>query len=245
VIAIGGIPGSGTHTIFTTPSSLLTRWPSADSQPGKTTLAKTITARLNALNASSQTQPFVSSISTSNPPTPVAAFLPMDGYHLPRAALSAFPDPVTAHFRRGAEFTFDGAAFLALVKRLRAPITPDTRAILAPSFDHAVKDPVADDIAISPTHRIIVIEGNYVCLSRRPWLDAGRLMDELWFVNVRREVARARLVRRHIAAGICKDAEEAGQRADDNDLLNGDEILRERVDLSEEIESREDDFWIV
>jgi len=36
------------------------------------------------------------------------------------------PDPVTAHARRGAAFTFDGDSFLALVTRLRAPIAAET-----------------------------------------------------------------------------------------------------------------------
>jgi len=60
------------------------------------------------------------------PTSPIAAFVPMDGYHLTRAQLSAMPDAATAHARRGAAFTFDGASFLALVAALRAPVAPET-----------------------------------------------------------------------------------------------------------------------
>lgn len=84
----------------------------------------------------------------------------MDGYHLTRAQLDAMPDPATAHARRGAEFTFDGEAFLQLVRRLREPLRDDTPTIFAPSFDHAVKDPKEDDIPVERTHRIVVLEGN-------------------------------------------------------------------------------------
>ena len=84
----------------------------------------------------------------------------MDGYHLTRAQLDALPDPATAHARRGAEFTFDGAGFLKLVEALRAPLGPTSPTVFAPSFDHAVKDPKEDDIAVLASQRIVVFEGN-------------------------------------------------------------------------------------
>jgi pantothenate kinase len=84
----------------------------------------------------------------------------MDGFHLTRAQLDAMPDPVTAHSRRGAAFTFDGEGFLRLVQRLREPLTDATTTVFAPSFDHAVKDPKENDIAVGRTHRIVVLEGN-------------------------------------------------------------------------------------
>ncbi|MCJ1412826.1 hypothetical protein MMC19_006925 [Ptychographa xylographoides] len=203
---------------------------------GKTTLAQTITARLNALAAHS--------------PTPPAAFLPMDGFHFSRAALSAFPDPITAFARRGAAFTFDAPAFLALVRRLRAPIVSTADASIqatptyyAPSFDHARKDPVADDIALPPSARIIILEGNYLSLDRGEWAEAAALMDDLWFVEVPEEVARTRLVERHVRTGVARDREEAGRRADENDLVNGREIVASRVLVDEVVRSVEDGAW--
>lgn len=65
----------------------------------------------------------------------------MDGYHFSRRQLDALPDPVSAHARRGAEFTFDGEAFLKLVTELRKPVCPETQTLFAPSFDHSRKDP--------------------------------------------------------------------------------------------------------
>ena len=100
---------------------------------GKTTLAAIVSTRLNELHA--QQSP-----GTSNS-SPLSAFLPMDGYHLSRRQLDALPDPVSAHARRGAEFTFDGESFLTLVKKLREPLCPETQTLFAPSFDHAMKDP--------------------------------------------------------------------------------------------------------
>lgn len=154
------------------------------------------------------------------------------------------PDPVTAHARRGAEFTFDGAAFLRLVQRLREPLTPTSGPVYAPSFDHAVKDPRPDDIAVLPSHRVVVFEGLYVALDREPWSGAAALMDELWFVEVDFEVARRRLARRHVAAGISPNADAADQRAVENDLPNGREIMAARLPVHEVIVSREDGSWV-
>ena len=167
----------------------------------------------------------------------------MDGYHLTRAQLSAMPDPTTAHARRGAAFTFDSTAFLHLVQRLREPLCPETATFYAPSFDHAVKDPVADDIAIHPTARVVVFEGNYLSLGQGDWAVAAKLMDELWFVEVDFAVARERLVARHVKAGIAKNEEEARKRADENDLVNGKEIVEQRLHVDEVVVSREDDEW--
>lgn len=167
----------------------------------------------------------------------------MDGYHLSRTQLDALPDPVNAHARRGAAFTFDGDSFLTLVKKLREPLCPESRTLFAPSFDHAKKDPVADDIAIAPSMRIIIFEGNYLSLNKSPWKDAAELMDELWFVDVDFAVARKRLVHRHVKAGIAKDEEEAARRADENDLVNGKEIIEERLDVQEVIQSLQDESW--
>jgi len=189
----------------------------------------------------------------------------MDGYHLTRAQLSALPDPATAHARRGAEFTFDGAAFLSLVKRLRA-VSPQPRdrprsaaeviipeadgsggeIIYAPSFDHSIKDPVENSIPIlpPPAHRIVVIEGIYVLLDKSPWREAAEMMDLRVFVRVDGETARRRLVRRHLAAGIAATEEEADKRARENDLVNGEMIERLLLEVDEVVESREDVGWV-
>ncbi|KAI9814969.1 MAG: hypothetical protein M1832_005608 [Thelocarpon impressellum] len=211
LIAVSGVPGSG-----------------------KTTLAKTVCARLNALHLSS---------SDEAPLDPIAVAVPLDGYHLTRAQLSAMPNPATAHARRGAAFTFDGRAFLTLVTLLREYVRPSTPTIYAPSFDHARKDPVAADIAIPPSTRIVVFEGNYLSLARPPWSDAAALMDDLWFVDVDFVVARRRLVARHVRTGIAADEAAADRRVTENDLVNGAEILSERLPDVHVVTSHEDEAW--
>ena len=205
---------------------------------GKTTLAAKVVARVNEMWRES-------SPGLSSEPG-VATFLPMDGYHLTRAQLDAMPDSSMAHARRGAAFTFDAPAFLKLVKKLREPLCPETGTIYAPSFDHAVKDPIENDIPIAASSRIVIFEGLYLSLGTAApeWKEAALMMDELWFVDVTEQVAKERLIKRHVASGISPNEEAAAKRAEENDLVNGRQINEGRLDVHEMIYSREDSEWL-
>jgi len=93
-----------------------------------------------------------------------------------------FRDPELAFRRRGAPFTFDAEAVVELVKTLKnMPVTTGEEPevlIYAPSFDHAVKDPVQGAISISSRNRIIIIEGNYTLLNQSPWNEIAELSKE-------------------------------------------------------------------
>lgn len=86
-------------------------------------------------------------------------------------------------------------------------------------------DPVENDIVICPSHRLVVLEGNYIHLIVPPWDEATHLLDERWFIWVDCGVARARIIQRHLIAGIAKSQEEAAKRFDENDWPNGIYVL--------------------
>jgi pantothenate kinase len=123
-------------------------------------------------------------------------------------------------------------------------------AVWAPGFDHAAKDPVERAVRVGPEQRVVVLEGNYVLLQppssstdSPAWAQAAALLDERWFVSVDEEAAGARLVARHVAAGITAGEDEAWARVRGNDLPNGRVIVRGRGDVDEEVVSREDGSW--
>lgn len=145
-----------------------------------------------------------------------AVVLPQDGYHYYRAELAQFKDPEQAFARRGAPFTFNAKAFVDTVKRIRT----ENGTILAPSFDHRLKDPVENDIVIAADCQVVFIEGNYVLLTEEPWGELRQLVDDSWFVTGVDLEIRARLIKRHLEAGICADEKEAAERADGSDMLN-------------------------
>ena len=156
--------------------------------------------------------------SPSSTPESRAILVGLDGWHLTRAQLDSMPDPKLAHDRRGSHWTFDAHSYVSFIRELKEPLSPGaTTTTTAPSFDHAAKDPCPHAISILPGHRIIIIEGLYTFLSLPPWVDAGKLLDERWLVELDPTVASNRLVKRHVISGVAKDLEEAQWRAVEND----------------------------
>jgi len=199
---------------------------------GKTTFAQLLTQRINDILDLHRKQGAagLSSIELDKAVTtqdiqaiggvqhPRAILVGLDGWHFTRAQLDVFPDPQTAHDRRGSHWTFDGPGYVSFIRALRdTTISSKGSIITAPSFDHALKDPTPDAVSIYPYHRIVIIEGLYTFLSIEPWSEGGLLLDERWFVQVDPIDARRRLVKRHVLTGVAKDLKEAEWRADEND----------------------------
>jgi len=169
-----------------------------------------------------------------------AVLVGLDGWHLTRAQLDAFPDPKLAHDRRGSYWTFDGHGYVSFVRSLREPVLPDTPAITAPAFDHAAKDPTPHAVTILPEHRIVIIEGLYTFLSLPPWVVAGRLLDERWLMELDPTIASNRIVKRHVLSGVAKDLEEAHWRSKENDTPNGLFLLSNLLEPTQTIQSVDD-----
>ncbi len=153
-----------------------------------------------------------------------AIVLPMDGFHLPREALDALPNKAEAYARRGAAWTYDAVGVLNLVHLLHQSKMNMSEVILAPSFDHVLKDPFQGGIVVTPDNSLIILEGNWLLLDEEPWRQISRFVDDTWFVDVAPELARERIAKRHIESGIESSWDEAINRAESNDLLNGDEV---------------------
>jgi pantothenate kinase len=139
------------------------------------------------------------------------ALVPMDGYHLAQSLLESRG----LEHRKGAPETFDGAGYVALLRRLRSETT---REIFAPVFRRDVNDAIAGAIAVPPETRLIITEGNYLLLDEAPWNEVASLLDETWFVQLERDERLRRLTARHLK--FDKDAAIAEWRATGNDERN-------------------------
>ncbi|KAI8057061.1 P-loop containing nucleoside triphosphate hydrolase protein [Syncephalis plumigaleata] len=154
--------------------------------------------------------------------TTIAVALSMDGFHLTKEQLRAMPDPEMAFCRRGSAWTFDANGFAMAVELLTS--TPIDKQLTWPSFDHAIGDPIPDDITIQSSQRIIIIEGLYLALDELPWSQVP--YDNLWLIRLPDcQIAYDRLIRRHQEAGLAKNAEQAQQRIEQNDQLNAQHVL--------------------
>ncbi len=138
-----------------------------------------------------------------------AAVLPMDGFHLDDALLSARGDLA----RKGAPHSFDLDGFVTILDRLRAD---DGRAVLVPVFDRGREISRAAAREIPPHVRLVVVEGNYLLLNRPGWSALAARFALTVMVQVPEPVLRARLSARW--QHLPPDA--ARTKLDGNDLPN-------------------------
>ncbi|WP_107771051.1 nucleoside/nucleotide kinase family protein [Nocardioides sediminis] len=128
--------------------------------------------------------------------------LPMDGFHLADVQL----DRLGRRDRKGAPDTFDVAGYVAALRRLH---DERDRTLFAPGFERHLEQPLAAAIAIPPSARLVVTEGNYLLLPDDGWERVRPLLAEVWFTEVDDDVRRGRLVRRHEQFGKSPEAARA------------------------------------
>jgi pantothenate kinase len=150
--------------------------------------------------------------------------LPMDGFHLADVQL----DRLGLRDRKGAPKTFDVDGYVAALRRLHDE--PD-RMLYAPGFERDLEQPVAAAIAIPPSARLVVTEGNYLLLPDGGWERVRPLLAEVWFVEVDDDVRRARLVRRHEEFGKSPEAARAWVEHVDEPNARVITATRDRADL--------------
>lgn len=121
----------------------------------------------------------------------VARIVPMDGFHLAGSELAR----LGRAGRKGAPDTFDAAGYVALLRRLRAPVDGET--VYAPEFRREIEEPVAGALAVGAEVRLVITEGNYLLLDDGPWREVAPLLDESWYVDVDDALRVDRLVARH------------------------------------------------
>ncbi|MGO4454948.1 nucleoside/nucleotide kinase family protein [Arthrobacter sp. RAF14] len=132
----------------------------------------------------------------------LAVAVPLDGYHLANVVL----EQRGLRHRKGAPETFDGAGYLALLRRLRAR---DEEVVFAPEFRREIEEPVAGAIPVPRAARLIVTEGNYLLLPDEPWAGVLPLLDEAWSVEPDEDLRVDRLIARHEAFGKSPEAARA------------------------------------
>ena len=146
--------------------------------------------------------------------------LPMDGFHLADVQL----DRLGRRGSKGAPDTFDVDGYVAALRRLHDE--PD-RTLFAPGFERNLEQPIAAAIAIAPSVRLVVTEGNYLLLPDGGWERVRPLLAEVWFATVADDVRRGRLVSRHEQFGKAPDVARAW--VDDVDEPNAEIIAATRA----------------
>ncbi|MCX4807945.1 nucleoside/nucleotide kinase family protein [Streptomyces sp. NBC_01214] len=123
-----------------------------------------------------------------------AVVVPMDGFHLAQAVL----DRLGRADRKGAPDTFDAAGYVALLRRLRAPLGPT---VYAPAFDRSLEEPIAGSIPVPPDVPLVITEGNYLLHDVGEWASVRPLVDEAWYLAPAEDLRLERLIGRHVRHG--------------------------------------------
>jgi pantothenate kinase len=124
----------------------------------------------------------------------------MDGFHLSQSRLAE----LGRQDRKGAIDTFDGAGFVALIRRLREP---DQHTIYAPEFRRELEESIAGALPVEPQITLVIVEGNYLLVPDVPWGELRALFDEVWYCESGEDLRLPRLIARHRSYG--KSEEEA------------------------------------
>jgi pantothenate kinase len=128
--------------------------------------------------------------------------------------------------------TFEGAAFAGFLAELKTAAGPMT----GPGYSRKIEDVVDDAFSVPATTRLLVVEGNYLLLSMAPWWRVRPLLDRAVFIEVPRELVRARLMKRHAEEGLFTE-ERNRAHIERVDLANYDVVLRSKpqADIAIEI----------
>lgn len=140
---------------------------------------------------------------------PHAAAVPMDGFHLDNALLSARGDLA----RKGAPHTFDAAGFTHMIKRLQSEDD-----VIYPRFDRALDSSIAGAGCVSARTQTVIVEGNYLLLDAPNWRDLAGIWDLSIALDVPEDTLRDRLIARWMQHGF--DKTSALAKAEANDLPN-------------------------
>ena len=173
---------------------------------GKSTITKILVDNLNA----------------DTPGT--ATSVPMDGFHMRHETLT---DLGIAN-AKGVPHTFEAELFLTFLSDLKQATTD----IRGPAYSRQIEDVVDDVILIAGTAQILVVEGNYLLHDDPPWRAIADLLEFSVFINIPRERARTRLLKRHAEHGLFTK-ERNIVHVDNVDLANYDLAARSknRADL--------------
>lgn len=139
-----------------------------------------------------------------------AEVLPMDGFHMDNGILEErglLP-------RKGAPQTFDLRGFIDVLKAVRAA----EEEVLVPVFDRSRELAIASARAISPSHRFIFVEGNYLLLGEGGWERLPPLFDFAIMLAPPVEELERRLLDRWAFYGLTGEALDA--KMNGNDMPN-------------------------
>ena len=173
---------------------------------GKSTLAAELVTMVNATHPGS------------------AALVPMDGFHMKHSKLEGLGQVEY----KGAPHTFEGAEFVSFLHHLKHATEP----VSGPGYSRKIEDTIENAFTVQPELKTLIVEGNYLLLTEGPWAGIRPLLDYAIFLDVPRDLVKARLLKRHAEEGLFTE-ERNRAHIERNDLPNYDLVQQsqDRADV--------------
>jgi pantothenate kinase len=149
-----------------------------------------------------------------------ARLVGMDGFHFAQRELVR----LGRQDRKGALDTFDGAGYVALLRRLRDAAHG---VVYAPEFRREIEEPINAAVAVPSDVPLVITEGNYLLVDEGPWAKVRDLLDETWYVVQDEETRLRLLIARHIEFG--KEPEFAREWVMRSDQVNAELVASTRA----------------
>ena len=138
----------------------------------------------------------------------LAAFVPMDGFHLSNHTLITW----RRRGRKGAWDTFDADGYVHLLRRLR---DQEEEIVHAPDFNRDVDESIGSALPIRREVPLIVTEGNYLLSDLGGWAGVAPLLDQSWYLQIDEATRLQRLTYRHQRHGMNHEQADAWARTTD------------------------------
>lgn len=156
-----------------------------------------------------------------------AVVLPMDGFHMDNGLL----EEAGLLARKGAPETFDVRGLGDILKAVRT----GNEEVLVPVFDRTREIAIASARRIRPEDHIVIAEGNYLLLDRKPWSDLLPMFDHTVLLRVPMAELERRLRARWQGLGF--DEGLVADKVHGNDLPNARTVLEHSVKADLELGS--------
>lgn len=132
----------------------------------------------------------------------VATAVSMDGFHLAQKVIDNRGQSAT----KGAIDTFDAHGFIAMLRRTH---DETQHTLWWPEFRREIEEPVAGAAGITPQHRLVIVDGNFLLATAPPWDQVRSLLTETWFLDANPDARRDRLTRRYVQYGFSENSARA------------------------------------
>jgi pantothenate kinase len=139
----------------------------------------------------------------------------MDGFHLENSTLKR----LGLFDKKGSPTTFDVPAFIQVLNRLAAYESD----VAIPMFDRKKDITIENASIVSTQDKILIVEGNYLLLNDKQWVELQDIWDETVFINPGMDILEKRLIDRWLSYGM--DNESAHIRAFANDIPNAKNVI--------------------